>query len=185
MTTTCMECGKDNYEELILPERLEDVGGIEVNLINTVRVRRCPGCGDELTMIPEMQNLVRTVALVRVLLPLRLGNGDIKLMRRALDMTQKEFAEAMEVTPETISRWESGAQGVGGYSEKLVRHNVGALLADGLPAIDYDPATIARMHVRDLKPGETMPRIDMEYALVKHDGERSRAWDGQPQCMAA
>lgn len=184
MNTICTECG-GHYEEWIMPEHLEDVGGIEARLLNTVRVRRCANCNDEMRMIPDMRGLVRAVAMARALVPIRLSGGDLKLMRRALDMSQKDFAKAMDVAPETMSRWEAGAKGVGGFSEKLVRHNVCALLSDDVPAIEYDAASIARMVVRDLPSGEKLPPITVEYALVKQDGERSRAWDAQPSCRAA
>jgi len=138
-TTTCTECGNGHYEEYILPEHLEDVGGIEVCLKNTVHVRRCAGCADEMTMIPDMRGLVRTVAVARCLLPIKLNAGDMRLLRRALDMTQKEFAETMGITAETASRWEKdGGKGVGDYSDHLVRHNACALLAADAPGEGKD-----------------------------------------------
>jgi DNA-binding transcriptional regulator YiaG len=43
-------------------------------------------------------------------------------------MTQKDFANAMELSHEHVSRWENDHKGLGGAGEKLVRHNVCALL---------------------------------------------------------
>jgi DNA-binding transcriptional regulator YiaG len=53
---------------------------------------------------------------------------EVKFLRRVVDMTQVKFAEAMELTPESVSRWENDARGVGAAGEKLVRHNICALL---------------------------------------------------------
>jgi hypothetical protein len=58
-------------------------------------------------------------------------------------MKQKEFAAAMDLSPEHVSRWENEHNGIGGASEKLVRHNVCALLSEG--SCDYDPKEIANM----------------------------------------
>ena len=78
--------------------------------------------------------MVKAAAMARALLPLKLSSDDITLMRKALEMTGREFAETMDITPETLSRWERDAQGVGGYGEKLLRHNVCTLLGGSVPA---------------------------------------------------
>lgn len=181
----CRTCNTE-YKEYILPEHKEDVGGVTVLLRNTVHVRKCDGCDDEQTMIPDLRGLVRAVAMMRASIPLRLGPGDIKLMRRALDLTQKEFAEAMDITPETVSRWESAdSRGIGSYSDKLVRQNVCALIHEMEPGMTYDAAEIARMHVGELVEGAPMPLIEVELITVKHNGSRSRVWDAQTSCIAA
>ncbi|MDO8324902.1 MAG: helix-turn-helix domain-containing protein [Phenylobacterium sp.] len=181
----CRNC-EGQYKEYILPEHMEDVGGIEVLLRNTVHVRCCEGCDDEQTMIPDLRGLVRAVAMMRAAIPIRLGAGDIRLMRRALDLTQKEFAQAMDITPETVSRWESAdSKGVGGYADKLVRQNVCALIHAEEPGMTYDAAAIAKMQVGELIPGAPMPLIEVELVTVKTDGARSRVWDAQTACIAA
>lgn len=180
----CVECGQGRYEELILPSHREEIGGVTVDLKNTVQVRRCERCGDEQNMIPDMRGLVRVVALCRALIPIQLEGGDIKLMRRALDMTQREFAEAMEVAPETVSRWErEGGTGVGGYAEKLVRYGVCSLLKEHVPHIEVDMAAITRMQVYRLPDGESMPIPDIERVKLGRGKERETVWDAS--CLAA
>jgi hypothetical protein len=49
----------------------------------------------------------------------------------------------MDLSPEHVSRWENDHKGLGGAGEKLVRHNVCALLSDG--SCEYAPKTIANM----------------------------------------
>lgn len=180
----CAECGEGRYEELILPTHREDIGGVTVNLKNTVTVRRCPNCGDEQTMIPDMRGLVRVAALCRALIPVQLEAGDIKLMRRALGMTQRDFAAAMEVTPETVSRWErEGGAGAGGYAEKLVRYGVCSLLKEHVPHIDVDTAVITKMQVYRLPEGETLPIPEIERVVMGRGKERETVWDAT--CLAA
>lgn len=180
----CAECGSNRYEEVILPSHHEDVGGITVELRNTVHVRRCAECADEETMIPDMRGLVRVVAVCRAMLPIRLEAGDIRLMRRALDMSQKDFANAMEVAPETVSRWEKhGGEGVGSFAEKSVRYGVCALLLKELPHIKLDLADITNMKIRRLVDGEPMPVPVVERIAVRANGSLERYWD--PECRAA
>lgn len=181
----CAECGSSRHQEVILPEHTENVGGITVVLKNTVHVRRCEECGEEMSMVPDMRGLVRAVALCRALTPIKLGTEDIKLFRRALNVSQREFADLMEIAPETVSRWEAeGGTGVGGYSEKLVRHNVCAMLKELDPMVEYDPAAITRMRLRRLPEGENLPPMEVERVLVRVEGGREMVWD-TPCLMAA
>jgi hypothetical protein len=73
-------------------------------------------------------------------------------------MTQPEFDEAIGLdSAETISRWESGARGIGRDADKLVRYAVYARLHKAVPAADYDLERIASMHIRQLAGGEELP----------------------------
>jgi len=180
----CAECGKGHYEELILPSHIEDIGGVKVNLKNTVHIRRCGDCGDEQVMIPDLKGLVRVVAVCRALLPVQLEAGDVRLMRRALGMNQRDFATAMEVAPETVSRWEKdGGAGIGGYAEKLVRYGVCSLLKESLPHIEVDTSAITKMRIYRLPEGESAPMPVIERVTVKHGRDREQVWDSA--CMAA
>lgn len=172
----CAECGDAKYEELILPEHIEDLGGITVRLINAVHVRRCPKCEDEHVMIPDMSGLIRAVAVHRAFIPVALCGAEVKFFRRALDMNQQEFAAAMDLSAETVSRWENDARGVGQTSDKLVRHNMCALLADKDEHISYDPSGLARLRLRQPRDGEQPPMIDVERVRLKIDNRREDAW---------
>ncbi len=177
----CLSCGKDPVETTVLPEHIEDLGGVVATLRNAVRVHRCADCGEELIEIPEMQDLVKAVALARAQVPVQLSGNDIRFFRRVFDMTQAEFAAAMGLdSAETISRWENNVRGIGGHIEKLLRHNVCALLYKSVPAAEYDPETVARLHIRPLGSGETLPPIVVDRVLVKRDHQRAQGWDALP-----
>jgi putative zinc finger/helix-turn-helix YgiT family protein len=177
----CTACRKGRLETIVRPEHTEDLGGVVVRLRNAVLVRRCPECGEEFTEIPNMNELMKAVALVRAQLPIQLSGNEIRFFRRVFDMTQVEFAAAMGLeSAETISRWENGARGVGGYAEKLLRHNLCALLYKHVPAAAYDPETVARMQVRRMPDGTALPPLIAESVVVKHDRTRERGWDAYP-----
>lgn len=174
----CLSCGKSCTETTIRPEHTEDLGGVVVILRNAVLVHHCRECGEELIEIPDMQQLVRAAALARAQTPVQLSGNDIRFFRRVFDMTQPEFATTMGLdSAETISRWENNVRGVGGFAEKLLRHNLCALLHKDVPAADYDPETVTRMRIRPLRPGETLPPIMAGRVLVKHDHQRDQSWD--------
>ena len=164
----CRKCG-GLTERSILPEHVEDLGGVVVKVLNAVQVMRCADCKVEAIAIPDVDGLARAVAISRALNPIRLVGHELKFLRRVLDMTKKDFAAAMELAPETVSRWETDARGVGGMCEKLVRHNICALLYKETRGRPYDPAVIAQMKFAALREGEKLPPIEMVRVRIQND----------------
>jgi putative zinc finger/helix-turn-helix YgiT family protein len=172
-----MRCSCKNglMERSVKPEHIEDLGGLVVKVFNAVVVQRCSDCGEEMIGIPDMQGLARAAAMARAQSPERLSGKEVRFIRRALDMTQKEFADAMELSAEHISRWENDHKGIGAASEKLVRHNVCALLSDG--SFEYDPKAIASM-VFVSYPDEGIAPIGMVRVHAPHhrQSEEDAMW---------
>jgi putative zinc finger/helix-turn-helix YgiT family protein len=149
------KCKNGLLERSVKPEHVEDLGGLVVKVLNAVVVQRCSACGEEMVGIPDMQGLARAAAMARAQSPERLIGKEVRFIRRALDMKQKDFAAAMDLSAEHVSRWENDHNGVGGASEKLVRHNVCALLSDG--SCEYDPKAIANMQFVPFPEGGLAP----------------------------
>ncbi|MEO6779557.1 MAG: type II TA system antitoxin MqsA family protein [Bradyrhizobium sp.] len=159
------KCKNGLMERSVKPEHVEDLGGLVVKVLNAVVVQRCSACGDEMVGIPDMQGLARAAAMARAQSPERLAGNEVRFIRRALDMKQKDFAAAMDLSAEHVSRWENNHNGIGGASEKLVRHNVCALLSDG--ACEYDPKAIANMIFVPFPEGGIAP-IEMVRVRTPH-----------------
>lgn len=71
--------------------------------------------------IPDPDGLFRAIALVRILHARKLSGPDIKFLRKAVGLKQKELAKAIELSPEHLSKCEAGFLPVGPGSEKLLR----------------------------------------------------------------
>src|SRR4051794_1201300 len=120
------------------------------------------------------------------MIPVQLSPREIRFLRNVLDMKQAEFAEAVGIeSVETISRWEKGVRGIGGYADKLVRYGVHALLHKLVPAAEYDTEQIARMRIKQAPEGWVMPPLAFDRVLVKHDHKREQGWDAVPLSLAA
>jgi DNA-binding transcriptional regulator YiaG len=111
--------------------------------------------------VPDPEGLLRAVALTRVLHARKLSGADIRFLRKAIGVKQKDLASAIEVKPEHLSKVESGMLPLGPVSEKLLRifvaktaHKIGECgnkreletaldrVFDGLTAVAvHDPAT--------------------------------------------
>jgi putative zinc finger/helix-turn-helix YgiT family protein len=170
----CGKCKNGVMERSVKPEHVEDLGGLVVKVLNAVVVQRCSACSDEMIGIPDIQGLVRAAAMVRAQSPERLTGKEVRFIRRALDMKQKDFAAAMDLSAEHVSRWENDHNGLGGAGEKLVRHNVCALLSAG--SCEYDPKAIASM-VFVPYPEEGIAPIEMVRVRVPHHAsEDNTTW---------
>jgi putative zinc finger/helix-turn-helix YgiT family protein len=152
-------------ERSVKPEHVEDLGGLVVKVLNAVVVQRCSACSEEMIGIPDLQGLARAAAMARAQSHERLTGKEVRFIRRALDMKQTEFAAAMDLSAEHVSRWENNHNGIGAASEKLVRHNVCALLSDG--SCEYDPKAIASMIFVPYPEGGIAP-IEMVRVRTSH-----------------
>jgi hypothetical protein len=97
-------------------------------------------------------------------------------MRRALDLTQVEFAEAMELAPETVS----GRTMSPLPDRPPVRHNIFALLYKQVSGALTTPKWIARMRFTQLPDGQELPPITMvriKVARRSQDSVVQEAWD--------
>lgn len=174
----CAKC-KGLMERSVRREHTEDLGGVVVKVLNAVQVLTCPKCKTEMVAIPDMDGLARAAAISRALNPVRLAGAELKFMRRVLDMKQTEFAKAMDVSAECVSRWENDAREIGGGSEKLVRHNVCALLYKETRGRPYDPAVITQMEFESLPEGKSLPPIEMVRVRVPSQTPDADGWNEQ------
>jgi len=120
--------------------------GLPVTLVDTVRIE-VDEDGDELIHIPRQKELIATVAMSIALDPLALSGKELRFLREAVDMTGKEFAEAIDCRPEVLSRWENDKQQMGGYVEKVIRQLVCEELKAEAPGVAYEPAAIPRLKI--------------------------------------
>lgn len=162
------ECSIDNLptsHERIPNFKADIYDGADVFIIDAAYKEKCPECGEESTLIPDMNGLIAAVALTRVKFNLKLTGVDIKFIRKVLDVSSKNLSEILEVTAETVSRWENDKLPMGPSAEKLFRLIAGMMLSDRAPAIDFDQKEIAKMNICAIK--ESTARIQMYLQLVK------------------
>jgi DNA-binding transcriptional regulator YiaG len=71
--------------------------------------------------IPDPDGLLRMVVMARILHSRKLFGPDIKFLRKAVGVKQKDLAPKIEMSPEHLSRCETGDLPIGPGSEKLLR----------------------------------------------------------------
>jgi putative zinc finger/helix-turn-helix YgiT family protein len=116
---TCLVCGaemktgRENFRY--------DACGLPGVTLMDVEVSRCPQCGEYEVAIPQIDDLHKAIAKALIRKTSRLDAAEIRYLRKYLGWSGADFASHMGMTPETISRWESGAAPMGPASDRLLR----------------------------------------------------------------
>lgn len=122
--------------------------GAEVVLHDAAVRVFCVDCGNESISIPYLEGLIAAVAMLRIKEPTKLFSKDIRFLRKAAEMKAVTLAGKLEVTPETISRWENDKAPMSAAAEKLFRLTMAEVFEDLAPCVDYSPGDILDMNVR-------------------------------------
>lgn len=108
-----MKVGRENY-------RYAESGLDTVTLVD-IEVRRCPECGAYEVSIPRIEELHRLIAQQVALKRARLTPQEIRFLRKYLGFSGVDFAATLDVTPETVSRWETGKKQMSPVAERALR----------------------------------------------------------------
>jgi DNA-binding transcriptional regulator YiaG len=96
------------------------LGGLShVTLVGITRMV-CPNGHDSL-VIPKIAQLHDLIARLLIQKPSTLADSEVRWLRKYLGFDQATFAKRMGVTPETVSRWETGAVVMAPTAERLLR----------------------------------------------------------------
>jgi putative transcriptional regulator len=89
--------------------------------LRDVEIWRCPECDEEEVLIPRIEALNLAIAGGLVRKHGRLVPTEVRFLRKLLGWSGVDFARHFGVTPETVSRWESGKKQMGPVAERLLR----------------------------------------------------------------
>lgn len=173
----------------IVPEHREDLLGLPYPvLIKNAVIEKVDGATGEVLAraIPDLDGLVASVAMIRALTPVKLSGEEIRFLRKAIGATAREVADTINVDPATFSRWETGAQGIGEYVERLLRHHISETLAPRAPAVDFDPSRITTMRILPAWPEGSVPPIEVTRVVYKDGVTRAKSieWDAEVRMAA-
>ncbi len=98
-----------------------DACGLPNVTLAGVEVRRCAACGEHEVVIPAVESLHQALATAVIERREKLLPIEVRYLRKYLGLAANELATQMGVTPETVSRWENGAQPMGAVAERLLR----------------------------------------------------------------
>ena len=153
-------------------------------IVHGAAIQRLEEDGETTIELPKLSQLLASVAVARCLMPIRLRGAEIRAIRHIMKNTLSDLAKKLDekTAPETVSRWESEAQPMGGYAEKLLRLLVCEELRKDAPGIEYNASLIAHLKVRDpwrTDPTHQVPSVELWLLPLKdqRSGTITEAWN--------
>jgi transcriptional regulator with XRE-family HTH domain len=175
----CDACGGP-LRARVVPEFRDDalVGLPGLVLVNAVTETVCSRCRRRADLtIPNLWGALAAAGIVRVMNPIPLSGAEFRALRRVVGYTAKKLAALLEVRPETLSRWETGAEPIGPAHEKLARLLLGNTLDQRAPTlVVFDPATLLAMPLRAPR-GRTRRAVIRLELVPLPDAPGAGAWE--------
>lgn len=129
--------------------------GLENVFLRGVEVRKCESCGHVEVAIPNIGGLHTSLARAIVARPSAMTRDEFRFLRTYLGHSSQDFAKLLGVTPETMSRWQSGKHAIPRTADLLVRF----LVTRTKPRIDYTDELLAKIRPRPAKPQKLALRL--------------------------
>jgi transcriptional regulator with XRE-family HTH domain len=186
---TCERC-KGHVSTMLLEEYRDDgsmTGLRNVVILDAAKKAICDECGaDNGVSVPDEDGLEAALAVIRIGLPFRLTGEEIRFLRGALELRQKQLSEYLQVRPETMSNWENDKEPIGPQYEKVLRLLVGHALSEQTPGVDFDEEAVLKMRILHSAPPDDM-MIFVQRVRVSVDHRKQEAWEPetQPQPLEA
>jgi len=108
-----MKSGRENF--------LYTACGLDTVTLMNVEVHRCAECGEYEVGIPRIEELHRLIAQEVAAKEARLTPPEVRFLRKYLGFSGVDFAAVLDVSPETVSRWENGKKQMSSVSERALR----------------------------------------------------------------
>ncbi len=77
--------------------------------------------GESFVFIQDLEGLHQTIGRHLINHRKSLAPNEVRFLRKTMDLTQEELAGKLEVSAQTVARWEKGSTAIPGAPEKLLR----------------------------------------------------------------
>jgi len=95
--------------------------GLSNVFLKGVDVRKCSKCGEDEVAIPNVTGLHKCLARMIVARKSAMTREEFRFLRQFLGRSSQAFAKLLDVTPETVSRWQNGQHEIPRSVDLLVR----------------------------------------------------------------
>ena len=145
MLERCPSCGKGPLKQQVV-ERIRHVAGHAFAAELPAMV--CPACGE--TYFADSVVASFDLHVAERLAAAGISDADaLKFMRKVTGLTGKEFAELLQVRPETVSRWEQNRRPIDRATITIIRQLVFDRLRGSTDTADF---------LRSLRKPKRLPR---------------------------
>ena len=160
----CSDCGREAPVERGIYRFRES--GLDNVVLKGIEIVKCPACGNEDPIIPNLDGLLRVIAVAIVTNRLPLTGAEVRYLRKYLEMSGEQFARMLHTDKSTLSKWETGAVNIGSKSDLLIR-SVALNLGRGL----RDEAERATRNFEHIDEESTAPpnRIEVDSETLEYE----------------
>jgi DNA-binding transcriptional regulator YiaG len=99
--------------------RFEEIGLPFV--LGNIEVIKCEECDTTEPVIPNMNELMHTLALAVICQPCKLRAEEVRFLRTYVGKSSKDFAALLHLDKTSMSKMENGERRVGKQTDKLIR----------------------------------------------------------------
>ena len=160
----CSDCGSEAVVERGAWRFRES--GLDNVVLKGIEIIKCPACGNEEPIIPNLDGLLRVIAVAIVTNRLPLTGAEVRYLRKYLEMSGDQFARILHTDKSTLSKWETGAVNIGSKSDLLIR-SVALILGRGL----RDEAERVSRNFEHIDEESTAPpkRIEVDSETLEYE----------------
>lgn len=119
MVSHCSDCGSEARVERGTYRFRES--GLDNVVLKGIETIKCSACGNEDPILPNLDGLLRVLAVALVTHKLPLTGAEVRYLRKYLGMSGEQFARILHTDKSTLSKWETGAVKLGSKSDLLIR----------------------------------------------------------------
>lgn len=95
--------------------------GLDNVILENITLIKCNECDVVMPQLPAVETLHSIIAIKIVEKPETLNPKEIRFLRKNLGLSAVEFAKKLDVTKQTVSRWENGESKLGDPNDKVIR----------------------------------------------------------------
>lgn len=114
----CTKCGAE--ASVVIGNHRFDEMGVPV-MLGKVELIKCSACGTVEPIIPNVNDLMKTLALAVICRPRKLNGPEIRFLRKYAGKSAREFSELLHYDHTSLSKLENGHEPIGDQTDKLVR----------------------------------------------------------------
>ena len=159
----CRECGGN--AKILRKDYLFTESGLSNVLVKNIEVASCAKCKSESPRIPDLDDLMRTIAVALIDKPSELAGNEVRFLRKYLGQGSEPFAQMLGIDRSHLSRVENGAMAISRQTDRLVR----------TLALVHEPSLIEKLkrlkryeailqHLSAIKPETNPVRVQLDHA---------------------
>jgi DNA-binding transcriptional regulator YiaG len=136
-------------DKRVKPEFVDEQMGLPVILLDSVYEAQSGDASG--VVVPDETGLEAAMAVARIMDDFKLNGHEIKFLRRAMGLKATDLADYLDVTPETLSRWENSKEPISTNTERVFRMHVYNTLRRKAPGVKASAEAILGMKFRTIR----------------------------------